>query len=246
MNLLRKNHFGQLCRFNSLNMPNIRLIESKNLTQNDFPSLRSPKSDRLQLSYLHMFRLFCSFYLHLLAVTLALVSTPLLAAKITVQENEDTGLVSWVAESDGFSIELIQLLPDFIRAVYLSHDYPREEVEKIAGYCAFGSVIKNTSQQVLDYDVSEWTYTDSDGQSYPVKSKTQWLEEWQKAGISVTWTLLPDKGTFYAGDWQQGFTTIKLPRESQFSITYKWKLDGVEHTDVFEGLRCGPDTISEK
>ena len=193
-----------------------------------------------------MFRLFYSFYSYLLAATLALVSTPLLAAKITVQENEDTGLVSWVAESNGFSLELIQLLPDFIRAVYLSHDYPRQEVEKIAEYCVFGSVIKNTSQQVLDYDVSEWSYTDSDGQSYPVKTKTQWLDEWKKAGILFSWTLLPDKGTFYVGDWQQGFTTINLPRGSQFSIRYKWKLDGIEHTDNFEGLRCGPDSIAEK
>jgi len=184
--------------------------------------------------------------LALLSSLLILFSSFAYSAKITAQHNEDSGLVSWVAESEGFSIELVQLLPDFIRAVYMSHNYPGEEVEKIAEYCAFGSVIKNTSQQVLDYDISEWSYTDSNGQSHPVKTKTQWLEEWQKVGISFSWTLLPDKGTFYAGDWQQGFTTIKLPRNSQFSIIYKWKLDGVEHTDIFEGLRCGPDEITKK
>lgn len=182
----------------------------------------------------------------ILSSLLVLFSAPAYPAKITVQKNEGSGLSSWVAESNGFSFELLQLLPDFIRAIYLSHDYPREEVEKIAEYCVFGSVIKNTSQQVLDYDVSEWFYTDSKGYSHPVKTKTQWLEEWKKANITFSWTLLPDKGTFYVGDWQQGFTTIKLPRGSRFSITYKWKLDGIEHTDVFEGLRCGPDKIAEK
>ena len=46
-NLLRKSPFGQISRFNSLNMLNIRLIESQNLTQNGFPSLRLLFSDRL-------------------------------------------------------------------------------------------------------------------------------------------------------------------------------------------------------
>ena len=47
MNLLRKNHFGQILRSISLNRLTIRLNGSKNLTQNGFPSLRSTKSDRL-------------------------------------------------------------------------------------------------------------------------------------------------------------------------------------------------------
>jgi hypothetical protein len=47
VNLLRKSHFGQISRSNSLNRNTIRLIRSKNLTQNDIPSLRFPKSDRL-------------------------------------------------------------------------------------------------------------------------------------------------------------------------------------------------------
>jgi hypothetical protein len=44
---MRKSHFGQISRSNSLNRTTIRLIRSKNLTHNDFPSLRLPKSDRL-------------------------------------------------------------------------------------------------------------------------------------------------------------------------------------------------------
>ena len=168
------------------------------------------------------------------------------AANITVQQNEDSGLYSWVAESEGFSIELIQLLPDFVRAIYMSHDFPDAEVDEIAGYCVFGTIIKNTSQQQLDYDVADWHYTDKHGNSHPVKTKTQWLEQWRKAGVTFSWTLLPDKGTFYQGDWQQGFTTIKLPRDSKFSLTYKWSINGTEHTDIFEGLRCAPEQLSEQ
>lgn len=180
------------------------------------------------------------------ALVLAMFSTITSAANITAQKNEDSGLYSWVAESEGFSIELIQLLPDFIRAIYMSHDFPDAEVDEIAGYCVFGTIIKNTSQQQLDYDVSNWYYTDTHGKNHPVKTKTQWLDQWRKAGVTFSWTLLPDKGTFYQGDWQQGFTTIKLPRDSNFSLTYKWSINGIEHTDIFEGLRCAPEQLSEQ
>ncbi len=168
------------------------------------------------------------------------------AAKITAQQNEESGLYSWVAESEGFSIELIQLLPDFIRAIYMAHDFPDSEVEEIASYCVFGSIIKNTSNQQLDYDVADWYYTDTSGRKHAIKTKTEWLEQWRKAGITFSWTLLPDKGTFYEGDWQQGFTTIKLPRESKFTLTYKWSLDGTEYTDQFEGLSCAPEQLAEQ
>ena len=46
-NLLWKSHFGQIFRSNSLNKTTTRLIRSINLTQNDVPSLRLSKSNRL-------------------------------------------------------------------------------------------------------------------------------------------------------------------------------------------------------
>ena len=180
------------------------------------------------------------------ALVLSVFSSITSAANITTQKNEASGLYSWVAESEGFSIELIQLLPDFVRAIYMSHDFPDAEVDEIASYCVFGTIIKNTSQQQLDYDVANWYYTDKDGNNHPVKTKTQWLDQWRKAGVTFSWTLLPDKGTFYQGDWQQGFTTIKLPRNSKFTLTYKWSINGIEHTDTFEGLRCAPEQLSEQ
>ena len=185
-------------------------------------------------------------FLLLVASTLITHTGAALAAKITAQKSEESGLYSWLAESEGFSIELIQLLPDFVRAIYMKHDFPDSEVDEIAGYCVFGSIIKNTSDKQLDYDVADWFYTDTQGKQHGIKTKSEWLEQWRKAGVTFSWTLLPDKGTFYVGDWQQGFTTIKLPRESEFTLTYKWTLDGTEYTDQFEGLRCAPEELAEQ
>jgi hypothetical protein len=176
---------------------------------------------------------------------LLLTSIAVHAVNVTIHKNEVSGLLTWTAEDEGFSIELIQLLPDFIRAIYAKHNFPEEEVQRAASYCVFGSILKNTSDQHLSYRVADWRYITSEGKEYPVKTKTQWLEEWKKAGILFSWTLLPDIGEFNVGDWQQGFTTINLPRESEFDLIYKWELDGVAHTGVLKGLKCAPESLPE-
>lgn len=171
----------------------------------------------------------------------------LASAEVTIHKNEVSGLLTWTAEDDGFSIELIQLLPDFVRAIYAKHNFPKNEVERAASYCVFGTILKNTSSQHMSYSVSEWRYHTKEQpvKLLPVKTKSQWLEEWQKAGIVFSWTLLPDIGEFEVGDWQQGFTTIKLPRETEFSLIYKWRLDGKVHTGVIENLKCSPESLDE-
>jgi len=171
------------------------------------------------------------------------------AAEISVHKNEVSGLLTWTAEDEGFSIELIQLLPDFIRAIYAKHNFTEQEIERVASYCMFGTILKNTSTQHMSYRVADWRYRTNDGkggygEEQPVKTKTQWLEEWKKAGIKFSWTLLPDIGEFSEGDWQQGFTTIKLPRESKFDLIYKWSLDGVAHSGIIENLQCPPESLA--
>ncbi len=190
-------------------------------------------------------------YKKTLITALLLISTAAFAAKVSIYKDETSGLLTWTAEDDGFSIELIQLLPDFIRAIYAKHDFPKQEIERAASYCMFGTIIKNTSNQHLSYRVANWRYRTNDGKGnygkeQPVKTKTQWLEQWRKAGIIFSWTLLPDTGEFSVGDWQQGFTTIKLPRENKFDLIYKWSLDGVEHTGILENLECAPESLSNE
>ncbi len=185
----------------------------------------------------------------ILITVIILINTVVEAANVTIHKNEISGLLSWTADDEGFSLELIQLLPDFIRAIYAKHNFPEEEVERAASYCIFGTILKNTSNQHLSYRISDWRYQTRDGkgdygEEQPVKTKTQWLDEWKKAGIIFSWTLLPDVGEFAVGDWQQGFTTINLPRESEFDLIYKWELDGVAHTGVLKNLKCAPEALA--
>jgi hypothetical protein len=179
----------------------------------------------------------------LIMVCLCLLHTQVQAAEVTIRQNNASGLLTWTAKDDGFSIELIQLLPDFVRAVYGKHGLPADEVERIAGYCDFGTIIQNTSQQQLSYRVSDWRYIDKNGKAYPVKTKDQWLEEWRKAGITFAWTLLPGSGDFGIGDWQQGFTTIQIDRNEKFDLVYTWTLDGKKHQGKIANMSCAPANL---
>jgi len=186
-----------------------------------------------------------SLYLLVLSVMMIAV-TDTVASEVKVHKNENTGLLTWTVKDNGFQIELLQLLPDFIRAIYAKHHFPKDEIERAASYCIFGTILKNTSDQQMSYRVADWRYQTSDGKQYPVKTKTQWLEEWRNAGVTFSWTLLPDEGEFSVGDWQQGFTTIQLPRNTEFDMIFKWQLDGVEHTGTLENIKCAPESLPEK
>ncbi|MBI1423766.1 MAG: hypothetical protein GC149_09910 [Gammaproteobacteria bacterium] len=164
--------------------------------------------------------------------------------QVTVEKNPKSGMLSWTATDDGLSIQLVQLLPDFVRAVYSKHGLPAKLYNEIAGYCDFGTIFRNTSGKTLDYDVRDWRAVTSAGALGKIKSKSEWAEEWRKAGIHFSWTLFPGAGTFYAGDWQQGFTTIKLPHGTRFDLILKWKIDGVMHTGRIHNMQCASDVTS--
>lgn len=175
-----------------------------------------------------------------LFLCLCLLQTQALAAEVTLSKSDTTGLLTWNVKDDGFSIELIQLNPDFVRAVFSKHGLPADQVERIAGYCDFGSILQNTSQQQLNYRVADWRYVDKNGKPHPLKTKAEWLAEWRKAGIPFAWILLPESGDFGIGDWQQGFTTIPIDRNEKFDLIYTWTLDGIKHQGKIENMSCAP------
>jgi len=175
-------------------------------------------------------------------ICLSLLNTQAQATEVTINKINTSGLLTWAAKDDGFSIELAQLNPDFVRAVYGKYDFTADELDRIAGYCVFGSIIQNTSQHQLTYRVADWRYVDKNGKSYPVKTKAQWLAEWRKAGITFAWLLLPESGDFGIGDWQQGFTTIQIDRNEKFDFIYTWTLDGEKHEGRIQNMSCAPAT----
>ncbi len=180
-----------------------------------------------------------------IAIHVSLSSDDLVAAEVTIHKNDITGLLTWAVKDEGLSLELIQVLPDFVRALYGKHNFNKQEIERVASRCVFGTILKNTSEKHFSYRVKNWRYRTADKKQHKVKTKTQWLEEWKKAGITFSWTLLPDIGEFSVGDWQQGFTTINLPHGSEFDLIYKWQLDDKSYSSVIKNIKCAPTTLPQ-
>jgi hypothetical protein len=157
------------------------------------------------------------------------------------QRDPNTGLSSWKAEAEGFSIEFVQIVPDYVRAVYASRGLPEAVISGVTSYCVFGTIVRNESDAPLSYRVADWRFISEDGQAHRLKTKSEWVEEWRKLGVAYRWSILPDDQTFEVGDWGQGFTTVKLPPGSTFDLEYSWRQHDKTYTGKITGMRCVPE-----
>ena len=158
----------------------------------------------------------------------------------------DTGLSSWKSDADALEFELVQVLPDYVRAVYTARGLPKVVVDKVSSYCVFGTILHNRTEKPLSYRVADWRYITADGVSHPIRTKSEWVDEWQDMGIAFRWSMLPDDQTFEVGDWGQGFTTIALEPGSRFALKYSWIQDGKTETRTIREVRCAPVEAPER
>ena len=157
----------------------------------------------------------------------------------------DTGLSSWKSEGDALELELVQVLPDYVRAVYTARGLPEVVVDKVSSYCVFGTILHNRTDRPLSYKVADWRYITADGVSHRIRTKSEWVSEWQALGITFRWSMLPDDQTFEVGDWGQGFTTIGLQPGNRFALEYSWSQDGKPETIRIKEVRCAPAELPE-
>jgi len=179
--------------------------------------------------------------LQLFAVGLVLLCQRGLADNnIEKHVNPDTGLLSWQSHGDALELELIQVLPDYVRAVYSSRGLPREIVDKVSSYCVFGTILHNRSEGPVAYRVADWRYITPDGERHRIRTKTEWVQEWRDMGVAFRWSMLPDDQVYEVGDWGQGFTTIGLAPGSRFDLEYSWRVNDTTYTRKIKGVECAP------
>ena len=154
--------------------------------------------------------------------------------------NPENGLKSWSYQGNGLAIELIQVPPDFIRASYGSRGLPTKLSEAVATRCVFGTIVRNVADGPLSYRVADWWYVNEHGRRLPIKTKSEWLEEWHGMGVRFSWSILADEPTFDVGDWLQGFTTMAEPHGSSLSLTVVWSFGETRYEKTFPRLECAP------
>ena len=176
---------------------------------------------------------------------LSLVMASVHAASVVEQKNPDSGLSRWHTEGQEFSLELIQLIPDFVRAVFDSKGLPQEIIDSVSSYCVFGTIVRNRADVPLSYNIADWRYVTADGIEHVGKLKSEWVSEWREMGVAFRWTLLPEAQTWQVGDWGQGFTTVNLPHGTPFELHYSWTRGDQIHHATIEGLRCAPEQLEK-
>ncbi len=164
------------------------------------------------------------------------------AAEVQREFNPQTGIERVQVEHPGFSLRLLPLSRDYVAAVFSARGLAKDIVEATRAYCTFGTILKNTGQQPLHYDLTLWRYVTPDGKTHRLKTKSQWLEEWKNRSLAFRWVLLHEEQTYQPGDWGQGFTTVALPAGSVFDLYYSWTQGDKTYEDKIENVHCAPET----
>jgi hypothetical protein len=190
--------------------------------------------------YFRPMKTLTAFTFLLLALVTGCDSTVEEKTNVVEEVNPVSGLSRWHTEDQDFSLELVQLTPDFVRAVYEAKGLPKEVIESVSSYCVFGTIVRNRADVPLSYNIADWRYVTADGKQHLAKAKSEWVSEWREMGIAFRWTLLTEAQTYQVGDWGQGFTTVELPHGTHFDLHYSWTQHDQIHTNIIRGMRCAP------
>lgn len=162
------------------------------------------------------------------------------AAEVEREFDSRTGTERLLVEHPGFSLQLLPLNPDYVVAVFSSRGLPPEVVARTRDYCTFGTIIRNTGERPLTYDLTQWRYITPDGEVHRIKPKSRWLAQWAERGVPFRWLLLHEHQTYQPGDWGQGFTTVPLSPGTSFDLHYSWTQGGERHEARIDNVKCAP------
>ena len=147
----------------------------------------------------------------------------------------------WANHRHAFTLRLIPLSPENVRAFYDNMGYPPAAAAAIARVCVFGTSIRNRGRAPIHYDVTAWRAVTADGKSHVLITKTDWLSRWKAEGIGADWSILPPQQTLQPADWAQGFTTVEAPHGAHITLHYSWSEHGTRHQATLAGAQCGSD-----
>lgn len=187
----------------------------------------------------------------LASALLGFATTAAAASPVTRHEiDADTGLESWRVEAEGFSLELVQRLPDQTRAFFQGRGLDAVLADEIARGCVFQTIAGNTAAApdapVIALDLAEWRIDSGQGQR-PLMLEHDWQREWERRGadpaarIAFRWALYPTRQEFHPGDYNWGMTTYGVLPGSVFDLHIVWRRGDELRQYVLKGLRCAQD-----
>ncbi|MFP4155049.1 MAG: hypothetical protein ACLFSG_05060 [Halothiobacillaceae bacterium] len=182
---------------------------------------------------------------HFPVLLLILGSLPVQAA--TEHEiDESTGIERWHVVDDRIEVSLTQILPDQARAFFVNRGFTSEQAEVYAGACVYMTIVRNTGDEPLDFDMRDWSVRGHQSDAR-LKLRQEWMQRWarealgQAERIAFEWSQFPTEQQYRPGDWNQGMTTIMTKPGAQFDLTLRWQTGQAHHDITLEGIRCAID-----
>ena len=179
-----------------------------------------------------------------LTLTLLLVWGVSANAATEISTDPETGLSSWQAEQSGIQVRLSQISPDQARAFYLARGFSAEATEHYVAECVFMTVVRNIGDTPIRHRLADWRYAVTRQAPQIIRSKTEWAALWKKLGVSesariaFTWAQFPSTQIFETGDWNQGMTTYRVPRDQPFNLRFSWLNGNKTYSGTLNDVRC--------
>lgn len=158
--------------------------------------------------------------------------------------DSDTGLSSWQTEHQGIQVRLTQISSDQARAFYQARGFSAAATERYVSECVFMTVVRNIGDVPIQHRLADWRYVVPGQPPQAIRSKLEWERLWKQLGvdeparIAFTWAQFPAAQTFAPGDWNQGMTTYRVPRDNPFDLRFTWQADGKIHSGMLKQIRC--------
>lgn len=169
-------------------------------------------------------------------------------ADVWVERGKESGLMTWEWRHAGISLRLVQRHPDQTRAYMLARGFSREQANRIARACLFGSMFRNDGMVPLDFDLDEWRVL-HEGDSRSLVTREEWAQRLPKgaspdgARIALRWSLLPTRQHFEPGDYNWGMTSYGLAPGEHFDLQIRLRVGGEPLKATIPDLECAPENL---
>lgn len=188
------------------------------------------------------------FFSRLIFICLCSIITDISAANISRTSDTVSGQPGWIVQDGIIEIQLNPLTPDQSRGFYLGRGFSTKIANLIAQQCVFQIVIKNIAKTAASNEVkinlSNWK-THINNISYPLTTKTQWLENWSSQGESASailafrWATFPWEQNFtLPGDFAWGMLLFGSLSGAPFDVTVAWAHNDKYNDQRINDLSC--------
>ena len=153
------------------------------------------------------------------------------------------------ADKPPLEIELVPHSPEQMSAFYEARSFPKSMINLLDKTCYMTVRIKNTSQDVIWLDLSQWHFTTGDTPIHRFH-RNEWLQRWKEMEIPLRfqstfrWTLLPEVLDYQSGEEEGGNIILKRtdkPITLNATFPTGQNKQGKPYALILNNLRCAED-----